>query len=234
MAKHIILRCLQVVWQSSQGHIVRIPISVKFSEFVAPTYVRPIIRARDFEQRIKIGADVATTVTINNLGAKEADVTELRVEAQPDLPTPNLNATGVGKVDITVAPGTTYLAVAIFAEDTDQNTDLDLFLYRDGKEVAKSQSDSSSEMLEVREGLQQGKYTAYVYPYGMKLISVRAYLHVWTLPATSTSSLMQVSPSSVQTTPGDMSCCPITMSFNGLDFSARKRCGQGVDAVLLL
>jgi hypothetical protein len=106
--------------------------------------------------------------------------------------------------------------------------------YRDGKEIAKSRSDSSTEMIEVRQGLQPGKYTAYIYPYGMKLISVRAYLHAWTLPATSTSSLMQVSPSSVQTTPGDMSCCPIAMSFNGLDFSARKRCGQGVDAVLLL
>jgi hypothetical protein len=65
-------------------------------------------------------------VTINNFGPKEADVTEVRVEAQPDFPTPNLNATGVGKVEITVASGTTYLAVAIFAEDIDPNADLDL------------------------------------------------------------------------------------------------------------
>lgn len=211
------------MWQSPQGHVVRIPISVKFAEFVAPPYIKPALRAPAFEQRIKIGTDAATTVTINSLGAKAADVTQVLVTRQPTSLTPNLNATGVGKVDITVPQGVTYLAVALFDEDVSKGVDLDLYLYRGNTPMASSTAVGSTEMLEATKGIEPGTYTAYIYPYETPTESATAYLHVWMLPATSADNVMKVTPSFVTTSPGDMSCCPITLSFNGLEFSSRGK-----------
>jgi hypothetical protein len=218
--------CPQVIFKSSKGHTVRTPISVKFAEFVAPTYIQPALRLPAFEYRIKIGADAATTVTINNLGAKAADITEVVVTAQVDSTPPNLQAPGVGKVDITVPSGNKYFAVGIFAADVASNADLDLYLYSGETELGQSTTAGSTEVLEAREGLEAGKYTAYIYPASLPTKSLSAYLYVWMLPAASASNVMKVSPSAVKVVPGDMGCCPITLAFSGLDFSGRNRWGH--------
>jgi hypothetical protein len=183
----------------------------------------------EFEYRIKIGADAATTVTINNLGATAADVTEVVVTAvQSNSTTPNLHAPGVGKVDITVPSGNKYFAVGIFDVAREAGLDLDLYLYSGETELGQSTSEGSTEFLEVMEGLQPGKYTAYIYPASLptKIQSLTAHLHVWMLPAPSASNVMKVSPTSVKVVPGDMGCCPITLAFSGLDFSGSNRWGQ--------
>lgn len=212
---------MQVVWRSSQGHAVRIPISVKFSEFVAPAYITPPLRLPAFEQRIRIGADAATTVAITNLGAHAGAVTPVQLKRQPDAAVPNLNNTGVGKVEITVPPGNKYFAVGIFKDDVASSTDLDLFLYQGSTELGRSAAEDSTEILEAVKGLEPGTYTAYIYPYSMPAASMTAYLHVWMLPSSggAGSGVMQVSPASVTTAPGDMGCCPITLTFSGLDFA---------------
>jgi hypothetical protein len=174
---------------------VRIPIAVKFAEFVAPSYIQPALRVPDFEYRIKIGADRTTTVTINNLGAKAGDITEVAVTAvQSDSTTPNLQAPGVGKVDITVPSGNKYFAVGIFAGDVARDADLDLYVYNGETELGQSTSAGNTEVLEALEGLEPGKYTAYIYPSSLPTKSLTAYLHVWMLPAPSASNVMKVCP----------------------------------------
>lgn len=210
----------QVVWRSIKGHVVRIPIAVRFSDLAVPEYIKPVQRTPKFDYRYHVGADTATTVSIASEGIVAADVTELELQRTDST---DLDSPGVGKVEITVADGNAYFMVGILGADVDPQADLDLHLYQGSTLIGKSTSDSSTELLEAIDGLPAGVYTAYVYPYFLPAGSTTAYLHVWQLPAASQAvagtALMRVSPSSIETIPGDMGCCPITLSFSGLDFS---------------
>jgi hypothetical protein len=206
----------QVIWRSTRGHSVRIPIAVKFNDFVAPKVIVPILRLPSFEYRFKIGADASTTVNIKSLGMAAGAVTEVEVEQTTST---NLDAPGVGKVEVTVPEGTSYFAAAIFDSDVPRGSDLDLYIFQGDTLIGQSTSGSSFESLEAAGGLPAGTYTVYIYPAGLPVESVKAYLHIWLLPATAPDP-MQVSPSSVKVTAGDMSCCPITLSFSGLDIAS--------------
>jgi hypothetical protein len=174
--------------------------------------------------RFKIGADTSTTVSIRSLGITAADVRTVEVQRTNST---NLDTPGVGRVDFVVPPGNTYVSVAIFDWDVPLKTDLDLFLYRGDEQLGKSNGPSSTESFEARAGLEPGTYTAYIFPYTLPsdAESVTASLHIWMLPAGEGAAAgggggqMQVSPASVKVTAGDMGCCPITLSFSGLDFA---------------
>lgn len=208
----------QVVWRSSRGHSVRIPIAVRFADFVAPEYIRPVLRLPSFQQRYRIGANAATTVNIESVGITAAEITPVPVAR---VLTYDLNQPGVGKLDISVPEGNTYFAVGIFARDVAAQADLDLHLYQGTTLIGKSASDSSTEMLEAVGGLPAGQYTAYVFPFSLPTETATAYVHVWQLPGRNITgeASMQVTPPSVKVTPGDMGCCPITLSFSQLHFS---------------
>lgn len=195
---------------------MRIPIAVKFTDFVAPKFIVPVLRLPSFEYRFKIGADASTTVNIKNLGMAAADVTEVAVEQTTST---DLTAPGVGKAEINVPEGNLYFAAAIFDRDVPPGIDLDLYIFQGDTLVGQSTSDGSFESTEAIEGLPAGTYTVYIYPADLSMDSVTAYLHIWLLPAKAQGP-MQVSPSSVKVTAGDMSCCPITLSFSGLDFAS--------------
>lgn len=171
--------------------------------------------------RFKIGSDASTTVGIKSLGLAAADVRTVEVQRTNST---DLDAPTVGRVDFEVPPGISYVAVAIFDEDVPLKTDLDLFLYRGDEQLGKSVGPSSTESLEAPTGLEPGTYTAYIFPYTLPpdTESVKASLHIWLLPAGdggTAAGWMQVSPTSVRVTANDMGCCPITLSFSGLDFA---------------
>lgn len=170
--------------------------------------------------RFKIGADVSTTVGIKSLGLTAADVRTVEVQRTNST---DLNAPAVGRVDFEVPPGNVFVSVGIFDEDVPFKTDLDLFLYRGDEQLLKSVGSRSTESLEAPNGLEPGTYTAYIFPYTLPpdTESVTASLHIWMLPAGdgAAAGRMQVSPTSVRVTANDMGCCPITLSFSGLDFA---------------
>jgi hypothetical protein len=206
----------QVIWRSTRGHSVRIPIAVKFNDFVAPSIIVPVQRSPSFQYRFKIGADASTTVNIKSLGMAAANVTELAVEQTTST---DLTAPGVGKAEITVPEGNAFFGAAIFNTDVPVGVDLDLYIFQGDTLIGFSNSDSSFELLEAADGLPVGTYTVYIYPASLPMESVKAYLHIWLLPAKAQGP-MQVTPSSVEVQAGDMSCCPITLSFSGLDFAS--------------
>lgn len=186
-----LLHCVQVVWRSSHGHAVRIPIAVTFSDFIAPEFIRPVLRLPSFDARFRLGADATTTVTIDNLGMVPADVRAVAVEQTEST---NLTAPGVGKVDIVVPAGNTYFAVGVFGDDVGQGVDLDLWLYQGDKQIGKSAGETSTETLEALQGLPAGTYTVYIYPYKLPAATATAYLHTWMLPNTGGAGSMKVRP----------------------------------------
>lgn len=199
---------MQVVWSSQAGHKVRIPVSVLFRDYTAPSYIQPKQRQAAFNYTYKLSADTAT-VAIKSRGITAAAVTAVRV-----------NISAIGVVSFVVPKGNSLFAVGIFDEDVPTVMNLDLSLFQGNTQLGMAASTRSTELLEFPQGLPAGSYTARVTSPNVPTV-VRAYVHVWMLPdklGITTGASMQASPSSLAFT-GSGGSQSVHVSFKNLNFS---------------
>lgn len=198
---------------------MRIPLSLSFNTFSAPAFLVPAQRTPAFTYTYKVNADAATTVTVKNSGFGAATVTPVTVSQSENN---DYDAPGVGRLTITVPAGNSYFGVAIFSSDVEAGANVDLILMQGDTVLGSSATEgSSSEFLEAEAGLPAGQYTLLVPAISLQAASATVYVHTWMFPSSSGgagSGSLVVSPPSVQARPGDRTCCPITLSFSGLDF----------------
>jgi subtilisin family serine protease len=173
-----------LTWKDLRGHAVRSPIAVK-----------PVALGADGEV-IGHGAEGSGTVTVR--GGYSGVVT-----ARPDGPVPSTITTehlvgmehgfdpdapkagaGVGTFKLTVPAGARLGRVATYNADAPPDSDVDLYVYRDGKKVGQSAGGTADESVDVTT---PGVYDVYVVQFALPVGAAGedVKVHTFVVPATS-------------------------------------------------
>lgn len=196
----------QLTWTGG-GHTVRIPLVVKPVPIAVPAEVSGTGGPISYD--VTFGYDGAFSATARGLIAARENAGT--VTQDPDQTFDPLDTTGTVKFDVTVLADTTYARISTFDEDVAPGADLDLYLYKDGAEVASSAGGTSAEQISIA-APPAGVYTVYVHGWGVPGGTTPFELNSWRLGSTAAGNMSVTAPTgAVSGTTGN-----IGLTFPGL------------------
>jgi hypothetical protein len=187
-----------VLWTSTRGHRVRIPVAVEFSDWSAPQYIAPGSRGPTVTTSFDVHADLPARVAVRPGGLLVPQALPLIVQQAQSS-----NFDPSEAVQVSIADGNTYAAFAIFAADcSDPAADIEMYIYY-GSDifVGASRVVGATQLLEAVHGLPWGEYTIYLYGANVPRGRATTYVHVW--------------QSGAPPGPGSLAVAPATLAFGG-------------------
>jgi subtilisin family serine protease len=203
-----------ITWQGGAGVSVRSPIAVAASQLDAPETVTGTGTDGSASFDVTFGYSGEYDATAHGM---VADVPIAgSVDQDPDQTFDPDDPTGTTAHEI-VLSNSLFLRIALNTEDLvppDEDIDLDLYLYKDGEEVASSTAGGTEEQIDLM-APEDGTYTLFVHGWQTTGLTVDYSIHTWDVPATPDAGSLSVTGEPADAVLGATET--IDIAWSGLD-----------------
>lgn len=179
-----------LTWEGD-GYEARSPIAVAASKLDAPEAVTGTGVEGTTSFDITFGYDGEYDATAHGLAADVPIVGS--VDQDPDQAFDPNDATGTTAHEITLS-NTAFFRLTLNTDDLtppESAIDIDLYLYKDGEEVASSTAGSTVELIELTSP-EDGTYTLYVHGWQTTDLTVDYTMHTWDVPLTADAGSLTI------------------------------------------
>lgn len=206
-----------LTWYDRTGHYsVRSPIAVQASALGAPSTVSVTGTEGSSSFDVLFGYTGDYTAAAHGFAADEGESATVAQDPDQDCACDGTGGPGEVPHPITIE-GSAHLRISLAASDlpnADPNTDIDLFLYRDGELVASSTAPATDELIDLPFP-EDGGYTLWVHGWSVPDGTAEYTFHLWDVPATPGGGSLMIDSAPAAAVVGTSGT--VEFSWSGLD-----------------